>query len=288
MNFKAGNLPIDLPTGGVLGRIASFTAFGGAAWVAALGRMPVIRGILRSLARFYREGSVVTIKRGSLAGMKWKRSHRYVNGYWLGIYELEIQRCLLRHLRNGRVFYDVGANAGFFSLLGAKCVGDAGKVYSFEPLPENASALRANCEVNNLANCFVVEAAVSDRTGESILIHQESLSDARLSENETGPEGAITVATTSLDEFAKTHDTPSFIKVDVEGGEASVLEGCLGLMRSSNPPTFLIELHNEEAEREVCRLLEAHRYSVELVGPKDASSNERPHHILALPEGTAR
>src|SRR6188472_1682389 len=80
-----------------------------------LGRLPGIGRMLRRLARSYPEGSVTTIRAGDAAGMRWKRYHRYVSGYWLGIYEPEIQKALAVHLRPGGVFYDVGANAGFFT-----------------------------------------------------------------------------------------------------------------------------------------------------------------------------
>ena len=57
----------------------------------AFGRIPLVGFILRKLARKYEEGSVVTISRGYAKGLRWKRYHRYVSGYWLGIYEPELQ-----------------------------------------------------------------------------------------------------------------------------------------------------------------------------------------------------
>src|SRR5882672_9992409 len=92
-----------------------------------LGQLPGAGTLLRWWARRYREGSVVSIARGSAAGMKWRRHHRYVNGYWIGIYELPLQRAIARELESGNVFYDVGANAGFFSVLGATRVGQTGR-----------------------------------------------------------------------------------------------------------------------------------------------------------------
>ena len=130
-----------------------------------LGTVPILGSGLRWLARRYPEGSVVTIKNGLLAGCQWKRSHKHVTRYWLGVYEMPVQKCLARELGPGDVFYDIGANAGFFSLLGSKCVGEKGHVFAFEPLPENIGAVRSQVQVNNLTNCTVVEAAVSDSVG---------------------------------------------------------------------------------------------------------------------------
>src|SRR5581483_2433575 len=105
--------------------------------IQGLGRVPILGSALRSLARRYREGSVVTIKHGEAAGFRWKRHHRYLNGYWIGQYELEIQAALKRELRAGDTFFDVGANAGFFTLLASRFVGTEGKCVAFDPLAMN-------------------------------------------------------------------------------------------------------------------------------------------------------
>jgi FkbM family methyltransferase len=64
------------------------------------------------------------------------------------------------------VVYDVGAHAGFFTLLASKLVG-AGRVVAFEPLPPNAARLRVNLAANGRTNVDVMEAAASDARGEA-------------------------------------------------------------------------------------------------------------------------
>jgi len=59
-----------------------------------IGRTPILGRVLRHLARHYPEGSVVTIRSGRAKGMKWRRYHRFVNGYWLGTYELALQEAI--------------------------------------------------------------------------------------------------------------------------------------------------------------------------------------------------
>ena len=47
--------------------------------------------------------------------------------------ESAVQEAMVRHLGRGDVFYDVGANLGFFSLLAAHLAGlEAGRVVAFE------------------------------------------------------------------------------------------------------------------------------------------------------------
>ena len=99
-----------------------------------VGSMPIVGPLLREYARRFPEGSVIIIGSGFAAGLRWKRHHRYVNGYWIGNYEYPIQRAIARLLAPGDVLYDLGANAGFFSLLAGKLVGPTGQVYAFEPL----------------------------------------------------------------------------------------------------------------------------------------------------------
>lgn len=59
----------------------------------------------------------------------------------LGIYEYHLQSEIIKYLDVGNVFYDIGANVGYFCLIGSKQVGDTGQVYAFEPLPQNIARL---------------------------------------------------------------------------------------------------------------------------------------------------
>ena len=69
-----------------------------------------------------------------------------------------IQATLEQRLRSGDVLYDLGANIGLFSLLGAQLVGDAGRVFSFEPDHEIAQRLKRNIHQNRFDNITVIEA----------------------------------------------------------------------------------------------------------------------------------
>ena len=64
--------------------------------------------------------------------------------YVLGTFKPDLQSFLSSTVKEGSVFYDVGANVGFFSLLAARLVGPQGKIISFEPLSDNLIKLREN------------------------------------------------------------------------------------------------------------------------------------------------
>ena len=47
-------------------------------------------------------------------------------------------------IKNGDVVLDIGANIGYYTLIFAKLVGNSGKVFAFEPEPENFKILQKN------------------------------------------------------------------------------------------------------------------------------------------------
>jgi ribosomal protein L11 methylase PrmA len=116
--------------------------------LSSLGRLPLAGRLLRGFAGHYVEGSVVRIRSGLAAGYLWERHHRYVNGYWTGQYELPIQEALQRELKAGDTFFDVGANAGFFTLVAARLVGQKGSCVAFDPSAENAASIRRQIELD--------------------------------------------------------------------------------------------------------------------------------------------
>ena len=82
-----------------------------------------------------------------------------------GTLEPPVQEALRRLIAPGAVFYDVGANVGFFTILGARLVGPAGRVVAFEPVPACARAVGRNIELNGFAHAEIREAAVGAAGG---------------------------------------------------------------------------------------------------------------------------
>ena len=194
---------------------------------------------------FKSEGERLIIKTGPLAGKTWVRFMRtYSDEYFDGSYEPPIQQAMAKYLGPGMVFYDVGANAGFFSLLGAGLVGPSGAVVAFEPHPATAAKCKAQMDANNLKNVTVVVAAVSDRIGmdkfsDGAYSVMTSLEDAA-----TAPK-TITIATTTLDHEITKHPLPDVLKIDIEGSEIDALRSAKNLVLKKKP-VFLVEVHSQE------------------------------------------
>jgi len=245
-----------------------------------VGRVPVVGAWLRALVRRYPEGSVVTIKSGFAAGMKWKRHHRYVNGYWIGNYEYDIQRAIARLLEPGGVFYDVGANAGFFSVMASARVGVSGRVFSFEPLEENIASVREQIAINDLSQVELVPMAMGASEGTATFYFAPGANSvAHLGEAPAAGEREVTVQVTTLDTFAAKHRAPTLVKIDVEGAETDVLAGARATIEKGT--RFLIELHGRDKGEAVARTLREAGYVFERL---DGSPTERPEdepHIIA-------
>jgi FkbM family methyltransferase len=139
-------------------------------------------------------------------------------GYVLGTAEAEVQAILQQHLRPGGVLVDLGANTGFFTVLGARLVGPRGRVYAVEPLAEMAEAVRRNAKLNGFSHVEVIECAVADRDGEEVLVEGGS------------PDGSTphrTVRVTTLDALLDSRGAraPTLVKIDVEGAEERAVQG---------------------------------------------------------------
>ncbi len=63
------------------------------------------------------------------------------------------------------IFLDLGANVGKYSILLGKKMGPRGKVYAFEPEPNNLKALKTNLSLNKIKNVQIIEKACSNLKG---------------------------------------------------------------------------------------------------------------------------
>jgi len=194
--------------------------------------------------------------------MTWRRYHRFINAYWLGSYELEVQLTLQRLLRPGDVFYDVGANVGFFTVLGARLVGPRGRVFAFEPVPDSAGVARDQIALNGLSWCEVVPLAVSAHSGQRTLSYVPGKGAiAHLGSKRVGSELEISVETMTLDSFVADHTFPALVKVDVEGAELEVLQGAAATIKRGT--CLILELHSTAVAGEVVGILGEAGYAFE-------------------------
>ena len=209
--------------------------------------------------------AVVPILYGSLRGRKWIVGSA-IHRCWLGFYEHEKQRLISREVQPGSVFWDVGANVGFYSLLAAKFVG-SGKVFAFEPVPRNLSYLQEHLALNRVTNVEVLAMAVSDRNGTSSFEIEETGFMGHLAD-----EGRITVPTATLDTLVEEGKVlpPDLVKMDIEGAEVMALRGASRTFQRFRPVLFLA-MHGREVETECRCLLKSWGYDCRNIGPESDS-----------------
>lgn len=222
---------------------------------------------------------VITIPLGMNRGRRWLRGAANAPE-WMGIYEFGKQRALRGLVGPGMTVWDIGANAGFYSLGFARLVGEAGRVLAFEPLPRNAAKIRRHLELNNAGNVTLHECALSNRNGVIRFAQGESDFTGMISEDD----GELEVASYRLDDFLREHpeDEPSVLKIDVEGAEVAVLSGAEQLITRAHP-TLLLALHGAEERRECFEILRAAGYDItHLSGEVILHAESMPDEVIAI------
>jgi FkbM family methyltransferase len=252
------------------------------------GRRPVDRAMGAGVR--WLESGVVRIPSGHAAGLAFDMrhlpiSHAHFGSLAYGNLETSVQEAMLRHLGRGDVFYDVGANLGFFALLGARMVGEAGKVYAFEAAPDNAEAIRTNAEINALTNVEVIAKAVAARAGTGRLQVVDDQSWSKLEDYGEHPftERVIEVELVAIDELLTAGELrpPALVKIDVEGAELAVLEGMRETIERHRP-AIICELHGTHAE--FVSFMSACGYRlINLEGTIPVAEEGASAHALALP-----
>jgi len=177
--------------------------------------------------------------------------------------------------------YDVGAHAGFFTLLASRLAGDRGRVYALEACPDNVERLRRNVEANRALNVEVVALAASDRDGEAAFVMHESTLQGRLAGEME--HSAVTVRTTTIDTLVREGMTPpDVIKIDVEGAEGAVVRGAARTI-AVHRPALLLEVHAREAGTEVADAMPCRYTFRDLATGIETGAPNRASHYLALP-----
>lgn len=173
------------------------------------------------------------------------------HAFWDKMFSDEINK-IKGFIKKGDTVLDVGGNLGFFVLILNELVGDKGKIYSFEPSKRLNQKLASTIKINNLQNVTLVNFALGDSEGSSILHYnpeQSGLSSivSDLESNSLSEEIKIT----TLDKFSQNiSGRVSFIKIDTEGYEPQVLKGAQELIRRDKP-TIYIELGGDHQKSSI-------------------------------------
>lgn len=156
------------------------------------------------------------------------------------------------HVHPGSVVWDIGANCGVFAFSAAH----ARSVVAVEADPFLCNLLQKSVLVNSPCSITVLAGAVSDRCS----IAEFAISARGRASNHLvahggrsqsgGRRDTLLVPTITLDAMLDELPAPTFVKIDVEGAELSVLRGAKRLL-SEIRPVIYVEVGRDKEEQ--CR-----------------------------------
>ncbi len=131
-------------------------------------------------------------------------------------------------IKKDDVVIDIGGHIGIFTILASK-LAENGKIYVFEPMPENFNLLLENIRINNRSNVVAFKKAVASKNEKKDLFLSEGENKGGNSfykKNENSRK--IEVETLAFQDFIKKNKIKKidFLKMDCEGGEYDILFKC--------------------------------------------------------------
>ncbi len=134
----------------------------------------------------------------------------------------------------GTTAIDVGANLGIHTSVLAACVGPAGRVHAFEPVPAIHDRLRQNLGLNRLEQVVTHPMAAGEGIGRAGF--SADAAGFNIGKGRLDRDSPHRVDLTTLDEAVIEDGRPvSLIKIDVEGHERAVLAGARTLLERHRP-----------------------------------------------------
>ncbi len=173
-------------------------------------------------------------------------------------WDYDVATLIEKSLKPGMRFLDVGANLGYFTVLGSRLVGASGSVVSVEPDPNNLQLLRANIWRNGCSNVRVLPIAADSRRGHvSLVIFPEGGAATEVTRNPSRYEpdsrvevediGRIMAPTAPLDDLIV--PPIDVIKMDTQFTEHEVIEGLRETIAASPNLLIISEFGPEEIRR---------------------------------------
>lgn len=198
--------------------------------------------------------------------LKWREntvdSHIIKEVYFDKSYEI------VRAVHVGDVVVDAGAHIGVFTLKASLQAGEKGKVYAFEPEPENFSYLKLNTK--SLQNVEIFETALWSSEGSKTLYQVADNTGGHRLYPFSEFKSTVPVQTTRLDSVVNRR--VDFFKIDVEASELEVLKGAKHILQNYSP-FISMEVHNTELVKNVTFFLLEYGYKLDCSHLATAANN---------------
>lgn len=173
---------------------------------------------------------------------------QYAENY--GVREPHVFSAIVDLLTPGDVVWDIGANAGYFSVIMAQRVKPNGRIVAFEPEPRIREVLIKNIELNNLDNVSILPVALGDKSSVMNILSSKAASSGAHRLAYSGADTAdgtqaIEIEVTTGDQIIaqNTAPSPTVLKIDVEGFEEEVIKGLSAALGNHKLRAVICEVH---------------------------------------------
>ena len=145
-------------------------------------------------------------------------------------------------VKKGDTVLDLGANIGYWTCLFADLVGETGRVFAFEPSPDNFKMLKKNVELNGYKNVTLEQKAVANDNYKTRLYLSKSTMDCRIYKPPHEDRPYVEVEVVRLDDYFKNMDVKfDFIKSNVQGADFAALKGMSNVLKKSENVKIEVE-----------------------------------------------
>ena len=233
----------------------------------------VLKNILPDIIGLPVSGTIA-INIGNAKTLKLKTNQtNYISRliFYKGYLNFEYTNIFVSLVQKVNSFYDVGANIGFYSLIGAK-INEKLKVIGFEPAIGPSFYFNENVRINNLSNISTEKLALSHKEGEIDFYEVTNPKYKYLKYNLAGEGNAGSktsterfkinkVKTTTLDNYVQKNagGNIDLIKIDTEGTEHLILEKSVNVLTDMKP-IIICETLFDTIEQNLEKLMDSYGY----------------------------
>ncbi len=154
-----------------------------------------------------------------------------------------------KEIKFGMNILEIGSNIGYYALIGAKLIGKTGKIYAFEPNPQNYDMLKFNIVLNKYNDLFeTYPYGVGAKNGEFVFYMMNkgnTSSFIKRNDSTINIKDERKVKVVCLDDFFDESIKIDYFRMDVEGYEFEIIKGMAKILERNNKPKgAFIEVHS--------------------------------------------
>jgi len=168
----------------------------------------------------------------------------------LGERELDHKWLIDNEVRPDDKVLDLGANIGYYAIMEAMKLSEAGHVYAIEPDPRNTHFFEQNMILNNLSDKVdFQQGAISNHNGKATFgLHKRTnLNSFNFTKNKSNSDiHEVQVDVIDFGDYIKGLGGVDLVRMDVEGHEFEIFQSLVNLLSSDKklaPRTIIFETH---------------------------------------------